>query len=660
MSDFATAVKALSAEPARAEAIARALIADNPNHRDALFLLSEALRRQGKAQEARALLAPLTHATPPLFAAQNLYGRVLADLGEHREAASAFARGADAAPNHPHIWRDLSDQLRAAGDVEGAEHALLRHLAAADNEPRLVKASQALRGGDFATARPIIDAFVAEFPTDIAALRLLAEAQARADRPDQAEATLRRALALAPGFTYVRHSLAQLLIGLGRYGEAHAEAQELLRRSPADKGAKRLIAATLSHLGEEDAAIEAYQRTLSEDANQPRVWMSFGHVLKTMGRTQEGIDAYKKSIALTPGLGESYWSLANLKSHRFSDEDVAAMQAQLAGSTLSPEDRVNMLYALGKAREDRGDAAGAFAAYSDGAKLHRSFNAYNADAISAFVARSKTLITPAFFADRAGRGEPAPDPIFIVGLPRAGSTLVEQILASHSAVEGTAELPDIFALTQRIAGADRVAAGGTYLDVLADLDADALCALGQSYLDTTRTHRRLGRPFFINKMPNDFQHVGLIHLILPNAKIIDARRHPLACGWSCFKQHFAMGQNFTYDLGELGRYYADYVALMAHYDAALPGRVHRVIHEQLVTDPEPYIRALLDYCGLPFEDAVLRPHETQRAVRTASSEQVRKPISAKGLDDWKPYEPYLEPLKAALGPVLTCYPDPPP
>ncbi|WP_395646093.1 sulfotransferase [Terricaulis sp.] len=658
MSDLRAAVEALANNPARAEEIARALLAENPNYRDALFMLSEALRRQGKAHEASGLLEPLTRASPPVFAVENLYGRALRDIGKHSEAAAAFARAAEAAPNHPHIWRDLSDELRAAGDAQGAEQALLRHFEPSTNEPRLAKVAQALQAGDAAAARPILDAYLAEFPSDIAALRMLAEAQARGDRPDQAEATLRRMLELAPGFSYARHGLSQLLLALGRYEEAHAEAEELMRRDP-NKGAKRLFAATLSHLGHYDASVDAYHRTLGEDENQPRVWMSLGHALKTVGRTAEGVEAYKKSITLMPSLGESYWSLANLKSHRFSDADVAAMQAQLAGGALSPDDRVNMLYALGKAREDHADAAGAFAAYSEGAALRRSFNPHNADVFSAFVAQSKMLFTREFFAARAQQGDPAEDPIFIVGLPRAGSTLVEQILASHSAVEGTAELSDILGLTRRIAGLERIAAGGSYLELIGDLDARALRDLGQSYLDTTRSQRRLGRPFFINKMPNDFQHLGLIHLILPNAKIIDARRHPLACGWSCFKQHFAIGQNFTYDLTELGRYYADYVALMAHYDAVLPGRVHRVIHEALVTDPEPQIRALLDYCRLPFEDAVLRPHETQRAVRTASSEQVRKPISAKGLDDWKPYEPYLGPLKAALGPVLDAYPDPP-
>jgi hypothetical protein len=310
-----------------------------------------------------------------------------------------------------------------------------------------------------------------------------------------------------------------------------------------------------------------------------------------------------------------------------------------------------LLYALGKALEQRNDIAAAFETYAAGAEIRKRLEPHDPDVLSRFVDSCVSAHDWDYFGARAGWGDPAPDPIFVVGLPRSGSTLVEQILASHSLVDGTMELADLTNVSRSL--------GADYVDALAVSDGDALERMGGNYIRTTSRRRNAGVPFFIDKMPNNWTFVALIQLILPHAKIIDARRHPMACGWSCFKQHFALGQNFSYNFTDIGRYYADYVRLMAHYIKVLPGRVHRVIHEELVTDPEPHIRALLDYCGLPFEEQCLRPHETKRAVHTASAAQVRLPINAKGLDDWRAFEPYLAPLKAALGPVLDTYPDAP-
>ena len=335
------------------------------------------------------------------------------------------------------------------------------------------------------------------------------------------------------------------------------------------------------------------------------------------------------------------------------------MQAQLDRSDISEEDRFHLEFALGKALEDVASYADAFKHYASGNALRKMGMAYDAEETTRHLHRSRALFTPEFFATRKDYGAPATDPIFILGLPRSGSTLIEQILASHSAIEGTMELPDIPAIAKRLGARRRSDEASAYPEVLEDLSAGDCYALGEEFLERTRHQRKLGRPFFIDKMPNNFAHVGLIHLILPNARIIDARRHPLGCCFSGFKQHFARGQGFTYDLVDLGRYYSDYVALMAHFDAVLPGRIHRVIYERMVADPETEVRALLDYCGLPFEAACLKFHENERAVRTASSEQVRRPINTDGLDQWRNFEPWLDPLKAALGPVLAAYPDPP-
>jgi hypothetical protein len=382
--------------------------------------------------------------------------------------------------------------------------------------------------------------------------------------------------------------------------------------------------------------------------------MSYGHALKTAGRRPDSVAAYRRAIALVPTLGEAYWSLANLKTFRFGVNDVAAIRAALARGDLSDEDRLHFEFSLGKALEDEESYAESFAHYSAGNALRRALHPYSADDNASFVRRSKVLFTADFFGARAGTGSPARDPIFILGMPRAGSTLLEQILASHSRVEGTMELPHIPQIARELAGED---AG--FLDAVAVLSDAQRSVLGERYLSETRIQRKTDAPFFIDKMPNNCLYAGLIHLILPNAIIIDARRHPLGCCLSGFKQHFARGQNFAYGLEDIGRYYRDYVDLMAHMDAVLPGRVHRVFYESLIENTESEVRLLLDHCGLPFEERCLRFYENERAVRTASSEQVRQPIFREGVDHWRHYEAWLGPLKEALGPVLEAYPEAP-
>jgi predicted Zn-dependent protease len=645
------AMRLMRSDPARAAVLCRAAIEADPALGDAKLLLSEALRRMGDLGAAHALIAPLAAANPVWFGAQRQLGVILAESGQPVAAALALKAAADAAPAHPTIWRDLADQLALAGDRAGAEAAYVRHAEVGLAEPRLQRAAAALRAEDVEAAEAILVPFLKEHPTDVVAIRLRSEARARADRPDEAEALLRQALALAPGFRFARHALGQLLIGLGRLEEALAEANQLALRHPGHAPTLRLLAGVYMAMSEYARAAEIYEGLLKSQRDHAPTWLSYGHALKTLGRTDEGVNAYRKCVALAPGKGESYWSLANLKTARFGDDDIAAIRNQLARADLGDEDRVQLHYALGKALEDAGDVDAAFESYAEGAALQRTLVNYDGERIAASIDEACARFTAETFAARAGAGCPRRDPIFIVGLPRAGSTLVEQILASHSVVEGTAELPDIGMIRQSLLDPAE-ATQRSYFDPLLQQSPDELAAMGERYLQSTRVYRKLGTPIFIDKNPSNFHHVALIHLILPNARIVDARRHPMACGWSCFKQYFALGQNFTYDLREIGSYYRGYVKLMAHWDAVLPGRVHRVIHEDLARDPEPHIRALLDYCGLPFEDQCLRPHETQRAVRTPSSEQVRRPISAKGLEDWRAFEPYLGPLKDALGDAL--------
>ena len=535
--------------------------------------------------------------------------------------------------------------------------ALDAAIAASARDPSLLRAAEALLDNDLPTAETILRRHLYDRPTDVAAIRMMAELAGRIGRNADAEKLLRRALDLAPGFAAARANLATALYRQNRPLEALAELDALVDGDVDIGGHQNLRAAALGRLGSYEEAIAIYEQVLARMPRQPRIWMSYGHVLKTVGRGEDGIAAYRRAIDLAPDLGEAWWSLANLKTVKLTDADVEAMEKALARPNLGRADLYHLHFALGKALDDAGEADRAFGHYLEGNRLRRQGLSYDAGETSRHVDRSRALFTPSFFAERQGWGCTAADPIFILGMPRAGSTLIEQILASHSRVEGTTELPDIALIARSL----RKGGGGAdYVDGLATLDGEALRTLGESYLETTRVQRRTGRPFFIDKMPNNWVHVGLIHLILPNARIVDARRHPLDCCFSNFRQHYARGQAFSYSLDDMGRYYADYVALMDHFDQVLPGRVHRVIHEHLLDDPEGEIRRLLAWLRLDFEPACLAFHKTRRAVRTASSEQVRRPLNRDGVDQWRAYDAWLDPLKSALGPVLDSYPEAPP
>lgn len=646
----------LATDPAMAAQQADEIIRVVGRHPMALLVLAASHRVRGQWSHAFDVLEPLVREHPqwPLAHLEN--GLALGRAGRGGEAVPALRRALALKPDLPQAWRELGDHLAAMGDTEGAAGAYLQHTRHSTRDPDLMQAAAALADNRIPEAEALLRARLKRTPTDVAAIRMLAEVAARVGRIDDAEALLARCLELAPDFHAARQNRALVLHRANRPQEALQAIDALLAHDPDNPAHLNLKAVVLCRVGDYEPALALYERVLASYPDQARIWMSYGHALKTAGHTARAIEAYRQALALEPGAGEVWWSLANLKTFRFSDEDLAAMRAQHARTDLGDDDRLHLDFALGKALEDAGEHAASFVHYRDGNALRRTQLDYDADDTQARVARLKASHTTAFFAARAGQGCTAPDPVFIVGMPRAGSTLLEQILSSHSAVEGTMELPDITSITRDLREQARAGGADTYHDLLATLDGDALRALGQRYLDATRIHRKSSRPFFIDKMPNNFAHTGLIHLMLPNAKIIDARRHPLACCFSGYKQHFARGQGFSYALEDIGRYYRDYVALMAHYDTVLPGRVHRVIYEQLVDDTEAEVRRLLDYCGLPFEDGCLRFFENARPVRTASSEQVRQPIYRDGVDHWRHYEPWLEPLKNALGPVLGAYP----
>jgi predicted Zn-dependent protease len=636
----------LATDPASALRLAVAVLALTPQDPRAILILGSAQRRLGDPTAARALLVPLAMAHPGAAHTHYELGLTLAALGETSSAIAALRHAVSRKPDLAEAWRALGDQLFLTGDTQGTEAAFAEHARALVTDPALKgAAADALFHGRVAEAERRLRAHLTRDPGNAEALRLLADAVARQGRDSEAETLLARCLELDPSHDGARFSYATVLFRLQKGVEALVQIEQLLDRNPKDPAYRNLMAACLALVGDYERAIKLYEGLLADYDRQPKIWLNYGHALRTIGRYQDTVAAFRRCIVMAPGLGEAYWSLANLKTASFSPAEEAAMAAQLQRSDLAGEDRLHLHYALGKALEDRGDHAAAFHHYAQGAQLRRVELNYDADEMTASVRRSKALFTRTFFEARAGSGSPSNEPIFIVGLPRSGSTLIEQILACHSSVEGTMELPDISFVAARIGwpGSSKI---------LTACGAADLAALGATFLERTRIHRKLGRRFFIDKMPNNFRHIGLIHLILPNARIIDARRHPMGSCFSAFKQHFARGHAFSYSLTDLGRYYRDYVELMAHFDEVLPERIHRVVYEDLVADTESAIRRLLDYCGLPFEEACLRFYENDRAVRTVSSEQVRRPIFRDGLDQWRHYEPWLGPLKEALGPAL--------
>jgi len=656
---LAHAERLLDTDPSLAAEQAEEILRVVGDHPAAWLLLANAHAARGRQADAVAILDPLAAAQPRSARVQFAHGQVLAARGRAAESVVALRRALTLKPDLPGAWLALADQLMALDDTAGAAAAYAGHVRHSTRDPALLAAAAALHENRIDEAEARLRAQLKRAPTDVAAIRMLAEVAARLGRDDDAEALLARCLALAPGFHAARQNHALVLNRANRPVEALAEADALLAIDPGNPSYLNLKAAILSRIGDAEQAIALYEAILAGHPQVPKLWTSYGHALKTAGFQARAIEAYRRAIAVDPGHGEAYWSLANLKTFRFDDADVAAMQRQLARADLAGEDRHHFDFALGKALEDAGAYEASFRHYLAGNTLRRATAFHQADDVTARMRRSRQVYTREFFAQRAGWGSEAPDPIFVVGLPRAGSTLVEQILSSHSQVEGTMELPEIISLTRMLRQRADATPARSYHDVVPMLDAEELRAIGEQYLARTRIHRRAGAPLFIDKMPNNFAHIGLIHLALPNAKIIDARRHPLACCLSGFKQHFARGQNHTYDLGDLGRYYRDYVELMAHFDDVLPGRIHRVVYERMVDDTEAEVRRLLAYCGLPFEDGCLRFFENPRAVRTASSEQVRQPIYRDGVDHWRHYEPWLGPLKEALGPVLECYPQAP-
>jgi len=571
---------------------------------------------QGAADEAQAIL----RLSPRNPTATLVLASALRRTGRAAEAYALVRKLAEAHPSAAVTQYELGEVLWAMGDAAGAEVAL----------------AQALKLQ----------------PTNAPAARRRVEALIALGRYRGAEQLAESMLTSGANDSTMRMLRAIARFRQQKAAAALSDVDALLAAAPGDAAALNLKAACLAALGRDEEAIGLYRTLLDREPGRVELWLNQAQALRTIGRRDEAIAAYRHAIALDPRCGEAYWQLANLKVGAFTDDDVEVLAALVRRDGLSDDERVNLSYALGKALEDRGEAEQSFAAYAAGAAVQSARLAYDPRELDAFVARARAVLTCEAMSQRSGSGSSSNAPIFVVGLPRSGSTLVEQILASHSKVEGTMELPDIGLMARDLA---EERPGVPYIETLLTLAPARLRELGETYLRSTAPFRALGRPRFVDKMPNNFLHVAAIALILPNARIVDVRRHPMATGFSVFKQHFAAGQAFSYDLSHIGSYYAGYLALMRHFDEVLPGRVHRVLYEDLVDDTEGETRRLLDYCGLPFEPACLDFYRTRRAVRTVSSEQVRRPIFRDGLEQWRAYEPWLAPLKAALGSALDTW-----
>jgi len=633
-----------------------ALLERVPENRDVLYLRAHAQRMSGDITGALATLARLESLHPRFSRLFQERGQCHVAQRQAAEAIAAFLRAVNINPALPASWSMLEGLYRMRREADNAAAAAAHVATLKGLPPEVVAATALYSDGDVAEAEVLIRGFLQRHGHHIEAMRLLAKIGIDHDALDDAQLLLEGVLELAPTYQAARFDYAQVLTRRHLYVQAHAQVAELLRAEPDNRNYRTLEAMTYVGLGQHEEALGRYRELLAGAAQPAELHLSIAHSLKTLGRTDAAITEYRTAVAQRRGYGDAYWSLANLKTYRFPETEIAAMRAAEADPATGSDDRYHLCFALGKALEDRGDYGASFQYYARGNALRRATSRYRPEVFERNTRLQIEVCTRELFARHAATGAPDPDPIFVVGLPRSGSTLIEQILASHSAVEGTQELADIPRIVVALQGREAGAEEPHYPGVLASMAPEEFRRLGEKYLADTRSYRS-GRARFIDKMPNNFRHLGLIHLMLPKAKIIDARREPMACCFGNFKQLFAYGQEFAYGLEDIARYYRTYLELMHHWEEVLPGRILRVQHEELVDDLEGQVRRLLEYCELPFESACLEFHKTERSVRTASSEQVRQPIYREGLEQWRHYEPWLGPLKEALGDALTRYRD---
>ncbi|TLY95996.1 MAG: sulfotransferase family protein [Gammaproteobacteria bacterium] len=633
---------------------ADALLVAVPENRDVLYLRAQAQRLLGDIPAALATLAALEQLHPRFSRLHQERGHCYVVLKQAPQAIDAFLHGVHINPALPASWSMLEGLYRMTGQAANAAEAAAHVATLKELPPEVVTATALFSDGELAEAEQLIRAFLIKHGHHVEAMRLLARIGLERDVLDDAQLLLEAVLDLTPDYHAARFEYAQVLSKRHMHQQAREQTERLLAVDRANRNYRTLHAMTCVGLGLHERAIELYRELLAGATQPADLHLSIAHSLKTLGRREEAIAAYRAAAAARSAYGDAWWSLANLKTYRFEDGELERMREAESAATTSVVDRYHLCFALGKALEDQEQYEKSFEYYARGNALKRAESRYRPEVFELNTRLQIEVCTPELFARNTDGGVRAADPIFIVGLPRSGSTLIEQILASHSAVEGTHELADLPRIVVDLQGRDWSLDNPRYPAVLSQMSAADFRRLGEKYLSDTRVYRT-GKARFIDKMPNNFRHLGLIHLMLPNARIIDARREPMACCFGNLKQLFAHGQEFTYSIEDIARYYRTYLELMRHWDAVLPGRVLRVQHEDLVDDLEGNVRRLLDYCELEFEPACVEFHRTERSVRTASSEQVRQPIYREGLDQWRHYEPWLGRLREALGEALTRY-----
>jgi len=620
-------------------------------HTEALYTLAVAQRYESRYSDALATLKKLFTVNPTYGRGHQEKGYALKAMGKEGEACSAFERAVQTNPALHASWKELSEFYSKAG-LDGQKQLALDRFNYLAGLPReLLTVSSMIHEGKLYKADRLCRHFLREHKHHVEGMRLLAAIGTELGILNDAEFLLESCLEFDPNHRHARYDYANLLLRMQKFEKAYKQTRILVENQPDNLAYRALLANAAAGIGCHDEAIDEYNKVLKKSTGQHQLIVMRGHAEKTIGDLTAAIRSYKSAFSMKPDYGDAFWSLANTKNYRFMAKEIDHMIRYEALEDTSQEDRIHLCFALGKALEDRGEYAGSMDYYLSGNELKRNTIQHQPSMLNIRSKSQTEVFTAEFFENKKGVGCSAPDPIFIVGLPRAGSTLLEQILASHSSVTGTYELPNIIALVQRLRGtqvADKENNAPKYPQILTELEDDYFFRFGEQYIDETRIYRQ-GSEYFIDKNPNNFFHIGLIRLILPNAKIIDARRHPMSCCFSGFKQLFGQGQEFTYGLEQIGNYYREYVELMDHWNRVLPGFVLPVNYEEVVNDLETQVRRILGFCGLPFEDACLEFHRTRRSVRTPSSEQVRQPIYRSGMDYWRHYDRWLDPLRNALG-----------
>ncbi|MEL7185774.1 MAG: sulfotransferase [Pseudomonadota bacterium] len=645
-------------DPTAAIEIVNAVLASEPDNLEARYTLAVSQRQAGNTDDALATLRVILEDRPD-------FGRVHQEIGfnqiaknELQNAGVAFEKAVACDPGLINSWNNLAQLYRDSGKTDQERRARDQVTFLGSLPQELLTVISYMSEDRLVDAERLCRYFLRSNKTHVEGMRLLAEIATRSNILDDAEFILESAVEFEPEHRNARIQYANILMRTQKFAKAWEQAKLLVERFPDDiETIKALYASAAMGVGKNALAVDAYRELIARNPDNHFYPVSLAHVHKSDGDVEAAVEMYHLAAEIKPDYGDAYWSLANTKSYDFTDREIEAMTRLEAASGTGEVDRAQICFALGKAYEDRDDYELSMQFYARGNAVKKAATYHDQDQLALRVESQIEICTREFLESKKGLGCDAADPIFIVGLPRAGSTLLEQILSSHSAVDGTMELHNILNLAKRLRGRTPTEDGKPrYPKILTELEDDYFKGFGEQFINDTRAYRG-DAPFFIDKMPNNFFHVGLIRLILPNAKIIDARRHPMAGCFSGYKQLFGEGQEFSYDLRDIGNYYRRYVELMDHWDEVLPGFVLRVQYEDVVDDLESEVHRILDFCELSFEDACVDFYKTKRSIRTPSAEQVRQPIYKSGLEQWRNYEPWLEPLKEALGPdILQRYP----